>query len=108
MAQESHSNSKGSEIFYDTSSSNFNTSKIPCSQGTSNVCNYRVCPRCRPTASERTLLSLNAVANDEILPTAATGYGFHVLKERPVVDVRIWQRFLENDLVQFLYCHDES
>lgn len=104
MAQEKpgHLFNNGNEIFYETISSSSNVSKISCSHDAGNVCNYRVCPRCRPTASERTLLSLNAVANGEVLPTAATGYGFHVLKERPVIDVKIWQRLLENDSVRLL------
>ena len=50
---------------------------------------YKICPFCRPSAADRAYLSLNAVANGEIPPTAATGFGFHLLGERPVVDANV-------------------
>ncbi|EGR50178.1 uncharacterized protein TRIREDRAFT_105488 [Trichoderma reesei QM6a] len=37
----------------------------------------------------RAFLSLNAVANGEVLPTAAAGYSFHLLGQRPVVDANV-------------------
>ena len=49
-------------------------------------CEYQICAHCRPGAADRTFLSLNAVANDEIMPCAATGFGFHILGERPVLN----------------------
>ncbi|POR35102.1 Uncharacterized protein TPAR_04693 [Tolypocladium paradoxum] len=52
-------------------------------------CQYRVCPRCRPASADRAFLSLNAVANGEVPPTAATGFGFHIMGERPIVDADI-------------------
>ncbi|KAH6952718.1 hypothetical protein DER45DRAFT_356865 [Fusarium avenaceum] len=48
-------------------------------------CHYKVCPRCRPICADRAFLSLNAVANGEIPPTAAAGYGFESLHGRPVI-----------------------
>lgn len=54
-------------------------------------CQYKICPHCRPAAADRAYLSLNAIANGDIPPTAATGYGFHVMGERPVVDAEIVQ-----------------
>ncbi|PFH63283.1 hypothetical protein XA68_14935 [Ophiocordyceps unilateralis] len=54
-------------------------------------CQYRVCPRCRPALSDRAFLSLNAVADGEIPPTAAVGFGFHTMGERPVFDVEMIQ-----------------
>ncbi|KAK7408079.1 hypothetical protein QQX98_009734 [Neonectria punicea] len=55
-------------------------------------CQYKVCPFCRPSYADRSALSLNAVARGELSPTAATGFGFHVLGERPVVDANILKR----------------
>ncbi|KND90734.1 hypothetical protein TOPH_04490 [Tolypocladium ophioglossoides CBS 100239] len=52
-------------------------------------CQYRVCPRCRPASADRSFLSLNAVANGEVPPTAATGFGFHIMGERPIVNADI-------------------
>jgi hypothetical protein len=48
-------------------------------------CQYRVCPRCRPVCVDRAFLSLDAVANGEIPPTAAAGSGFEALGGRPVI-----------------------
>lgn len=52
-------------------------------------CQYVICPRCRAGSVDRAFLSLDAVVNGEFLPTAASGYGFHVLGERPVVNAEI-------------------
>lgn len=52
-------------------------------------CEYTICPRCRPGAADRAYLSLNAIADGEIAPTAAVGYGFHAIGFRPVVDAEI-------------------
>lgn len=52
-------------------------------------CQYRVCQNCRPGCADRAFLSLNAVANGEVLPTAAAGYSFHLLGQRPVVDANV-------------------
>ncbi|UKZ68440.1 uncharacterized protein TrAtP1_009476 [Trichoderma atroviride] len=51
-------------------------------------CQYRVCQNCRPGCADRAFLSLNAVAHGEVLPTAAAGYSFHLLGQRPVIDAR--------------------
>ncbi|KAL6859256.1 hypothetical protein J3F83DRAFT_763361 [Trichoderma novae-zelandiae] len=37
----------------------------------------------------RSFLSLNAVADGEVPPTAAAGYSFHLLGQRPVVDANV-------------------
>jgi hypothetical protein len=81
------------QFIHDMVSSISEPGNISLCQRSGDVCNYRVCSQCQPMASKKALLSLDAVANDEMLPTAATGYGFHVLQQRPVVDARIWQRF---------------
>lgn len=54
--------------------------------GENKDCQYRVCPRCRPVCADRAFLSLDAVANGEIPPTAAAGFGFEALGGRPVID----------------------
>jgi hypothetical protein len=48
-------------------------------------CHYKICPRCRPICADRAFLSLNAVANGEIPPTAAAGFGFEPVHGRPVI-----------------------
>ncbi|KAM0429511.1 hypothetical protein ACHAQK_011135 [Fusarium lateritium] len=48
-------------------------------------CHYKICPRCRPICADRAFLSLSAVANGEIPPTAAAGFGFESLYGRPVI-----------------------
>ncbi|KAH7144476.1 hypothetical protein B0J13DRAFT_675803 [Dactylonectria estremocensis] len=52
-------------------------------------CQFKVCPFCRPGYADRSFLSLTASVRGELSPTAATGFGFHVLGERPVVDATI-------------------
>ncbi|KOS20828.1 hypothetical protein ESCO_004396 [Escovopsis weberi] len=68
---------------------NLSDMRQPWDGGSHQECYYLVCPRCRPACALRSSLSLNAVANGEIPPTAATGYGFHNTGGRPVVDARI-------------------
>ncbi|KAI1310949.1 hypothetical protein F5Y03DRAFT_391945 [Xylaria venustula] len=51
-------------------------------------CQAKYCHRCRPSCEPRTYLSLDGIMNGEIPPTVATGFGFHRLGTRPVVDVR--------------------
>ena len=63
--------------------------RSPWVSSVADECNYQVCSGCRPAYAERAFLSLDAVARGEILPTAAVGYGFHVLGERPVVNAEI-------------------
>ncbi|UKZ79142.1 hypothetical protein TrVFT333_006892 [Trichoderma virens FT-333] len=52
-------------------------------------CQYRVCQNCRPGCADRAFLSLNAVADGEVPPTAAAGYSFHLLGQRPIVDANV-------------------
>ncbi|KAF4988398.1 hypothetical protein FGRMN_9781 [Fusarium graminum] len=56
-----------------------------CASYDSDECQYKICPRCRPICADRAFLSLNAVANGEIPPTAAAGFGFESLQGRPVI-----------------------
>lgn len=48
-------------------------------------CQFKVCHRCRHACVERSFLSLDAIANDEIPMTAVSGFGFNLLGKRPVV-----------------------
>ncbi|KFY94585.1 hypothetical protein V498_03852 [Pseudogymnoascus sp. VKM F-4517 (FW-2822)] len=48
-------------------------------------CQFKVCHRCRHACGERSFLSLDAIANDEIPMTAVSGFGFNLLGKRPVV-----------------------
>ncbi len=51
-------------------------------------CQFKCCPRCRPTFYERSYLSLDAVANGELPAIAITGLGFQCQNERPVALVK--------------------
>lgn len=59
---------------------------------TDNECQYKICPRCRPAYSDRSFLSLNAVARGKTLPTAVAGYGFHYVGGRPIMDANVIKR----------------
>ncbi|OAF55542.1 hypothetical protein VC83_07727 [Pseudogymnoascus destructans] len=48
-------------------------------------CQFKVCHRCRQACMERSFLSLDAIANNEIPMTAVSGFGFNILGKRPVV-----------------------
>ncbi|CAH0044118.1 unnamed protein product [Clonostachys solani] len=52
-------------------------------------CRYMICPLCRPSAADRSFLSLDGVAKGEVQPTSAVGFGFHGMGERPVVNVDV-------------------
>lgn len=66
--------------------------KKPWVRSVHEECQYRVCSRCRPGLADRAFLGLDAVAQGEIPPTAAVGYGFHIMGERPVVDAEILEK----------------
>ncbi|KAE9370370.1 hypothetical protein N431DRAFT_509478 [Stipitochalara longipes BDJ] len=51
-------------------------------------CQFKVCQSCRPTCEIRSYLSLNGIANNDIPPTAITGFGFNLAKKRPVALVK--------------------
>ncbi|KAM3473222.1 hypothetical protein MY5147_004898 [Beauveria neobassiana] len=52
-------------------------------------CLYRICARCRPSCVDRAYISMNAVADGQFPPTAATGFSFHSIAGRPVTDARL-------------------
>ncbi|KAI5457738.1 hypothetical protein BGZ63DRAFT_427772 [Mariannaea sp. PMI_226] len=52
-------------------------------------CQFKVCPLCRPSYADRSFISLDSVLHGELPPTAATGFGFHIIGERPVVDANL-------------------
>ncbi|KAL8417629.1 hypothetical protein RB594_001332 [Gaeumannomyces avenae] len=55
-------------------------------------CRLSVCRQCRPYYSERCFLSLGGIADGDVPPTAAVGFGFHVDESRPVIDVAVARR----------------
>ncbi|KAK3400963.1 hypothetical protein B0T20DRAFT_347316 [Sordaria brevicollis] len=52
-------------------------------------CTFIVCHSCHPSATEKNHISIDAVANDDIRPTVAVGYGFSKLQSRPYVKADI-------------------
>ncbi|KAI0448147.1 hypothetical protein F4803DRAFT_567728 [Xylaria telfairii] len=52
-------------------------------------CELQCCHPCRPSFAGRSFLSLNAIVNGDIPPTAATGFGFDAMGTWPVADARI-------------------
>ena len=51
-------------------------------------CQFKVCQSCRPTCDIRAYLSLNGIANGDIPATAITGFGFNLIRKRPVALVK--------------------
>lgn len=54
-------------------------------------CQFKCCQTCRPTCAQRSYLSLDGIANDDIPPSAASGFGFHLLGARPIMDADVLQ-----------------
>jgi len=52
-------------------------------------CQYKVCQHCHHLGKEKSWLSINSVLNGDILPSAATGYGFGHMGLRPEADVDV-------------------
>ncbi|KAI3337439.1 hypothetical protein HD806DRAFT_529003 [Xylariaceae sp. AK1471] len=52
-------------------------------------CQAKFCHRCRPSFELRSYLSLDGILNGDVPPTAATGFGFHRIMTRPVMDARV-------------------
>ncbi|KAI0541480.1 hypothetical protein GGR58DRAFT_529155 [Xylaria digitata] len=52
-------------------------------------CQAKYCHRCRPSCELRSYLSLDGILNGDIPPTAATGFGFHRMRIRPIVNAGI-------------------
>ncbi|KAI1641020.1 hypothetical protein F4809DRAFT_637150 [Biscogniauxia mediterranea] len=49
-------------------------------------CQVKYCHQCRPTCEPRTYLSLDGVLHGDVSPSAATGFGFHRMGTRPIMD----------------------
>ncbi|KAJ3531842.1 hypothetical protein NM208_g8698 [Fusarium decemcellulare] len=64
--------------------------------GEEEECHYKICSRCRPACADRAFLSLNAVADGKVPPTAATGFGFEELGGKPVVSSDILKGIREH------------
>ncbi|KAI1180267.1 hypothetical protein F4777DRAFT_529406 [Nemania sp. FL0916] len=54
-------------------------------------CQTKYCHQCRPSCEPRAYLSLDGVLKGEVPPTAATGFGFHRMGSRPIMDAKIIQ-----------------
>ncbi|KAH8668507.1 hypothetical protein BX600DRAFT_258123 [Xylariales sp. PMI_506] len=54
-------------------------------------CQFKCCHSCRPTCELRSYLSLDGIVKGDIPPSAATGFGFHLVGTRPVMPVDIVQ-----------------
>ncbi|KAL2020381.1 hypothetical protein VTK56DRAFT_8510 [Thermocarpiscus australiensis] len=52
-------------------------------------CQYRVCHWCHPSGRDKSWLSLNAVLNGDILPTAAMGFSYSYFRVRPCLDADV-------------------
>lgn len=57
--------------------------------GEPKICEYRVCPWCRPACADRAFLDMDAIADGKLPLTAATGFGFEDIGGRPVVSSEI-------------------
>ncbi|OHE91522.1 hypothetical protein CORC01_13171 [Colletotrichum orchidophilum] len=65
----------------DTLESNVSTPWVPRAK---DECQYKICSYCRPGGADRAYISLDGIAEGNIPATAATGYGFHLFRRRPV------------------------
>ncbi|ETS83935.1 hypothetical protein PFICI_05811 [Pestalotiopsis fici W106-1] len=52
-------------------------------------CQFKCCHACRPTCEPRSYLSLDGVADGDIPPSAAAGFGFHHCGIRPIGDANV-------------------
>ncbi|KAI0416193.1 hypothetical protein F5X98DRAFT_187647 [Xylaria grammica] len=52
-------------------------------------CQAKYCHHCRPSCEPRSYLSLDGILNGDVPPTAATGFGFHRMRTRPIVNAGI-------------------
>jgi len=81
-----------SEIYASTPSSRRATSgKLPKKiwmPPKDSECQFKCCHYCRPSLVDRSYLSLDEIANGGISPSAAAGFGFHLMGKRPVALVK--------------------
>ncbi|KAI0402925.1 hypothetical protein F4802DRAFT_617216 [Xylaria palmicola] len=68
------------------------TAAKPWVPRTNEECQARFCHGCRPSCSMRAYLSLDGVLNGEVPPTAATGFGFHRMGTRPIVNAKLLEQ----------------
>lgn len=61
---------------------------VPCND---EECQAKFCHNCRPSCELRSYLSLDGILNGDVPPTAATGFGFHRRRARPIIDARAIQ-----------------
>nr|XP_036583754.1 uncharacterized protein CTRU02_06393 [Colletotrichum truncatum]KAF6792897.1 hypothetical protein CTRU02_06393 [Colletotrichum truncatum] len=52
-------------------------------------CQYKICPYCRPGGADRAYISLDGIADGSIPATAATGFGFHLFRQRPICNSKL-------------------
>ena len=52
-------------------------------------CQYKVCHACQPFGNDKSMVSIDAILNNEVMPTVATGYGFSHLRARPLAEAEI-------------------
>ncbi|UPL03977.1 hypothetical protein LCI18_014911 [Fusarium solani-melongenae] len=57
--------------------------------GESQICQYRVCPWCRPAVADRAFLVMDAIADGQIPLTAAIGFGFEEIGGKPIVSSEV-------------------
>ncbi|KAK2015542.1 hypothetical protein LZ32DRAFT_615930 [Colletotrichum eremochloae] len=57
---------------------------MPWVPNSKDECQYKICPYCRPGGADRAYISLDGVVEGSIPATAATGYGFHLFRQRPI------------------------
>lgn len=62
------------------------------SHGEPEICQYRVCPWCRPAVADRAFLDMGAIADGEIPVTAAIGLGFEEIGGKPIVSSEVVKR----------------
>ncbi|KAI0526642.1 hypothetical protein F5B22DRAFT_655765 [Xylaria bambusicola] len=102
VSQQHQASDSTPPLYYPSGSYRRNSLKLPAGLGfpvptgikpwvprEDDECQAKYCHYCRPSCEPRSYLSLNGIMSGEVPPTVATGYGFHRMKARPIVDATI-------------------
>ncbi|KAJ4174946.1 hypothetical protein NW754_005365 [Fusarium falciforme] len=76
--------------------------------GEPQICQYRVCPWCRPAVADRAFLVMGAIADGQLPLTAVIGFGFEDIGGKPVVSSEVVKRIGQRGPPQRRFTPPES
>ncbi|GAW22380.1 hypothetical protein ANO14919_119170 [Xylariales sp. No.14919] len=88
VSRQSRASSKAQQLYYPSGSYRGSLVK-PWVPREDEECQAKYCHHCRPSCEPRSYLSLDGILNGDVPPTAATGFGFHRMRTRPIVNAGI-------------------